>query len=94
MMRKLKGAVKENARQKRERKQEFAKSRQQIHTIVLPTFAVIFLFICLYVYMKTRPSSMQYATRRYWVRTSPGTRPRLAARPWARAVQSASTSRR
>ncbi|XP_039765873.1 single-pass membrane and coiled-coil domain-containing protein 4 homolog [Pararge aegeria] len=59
-MRKLKGLVKENARQKRERKQEFAKMRQQIHTIVLPTFGVIFLFICIYVYFKTRPSTMQY----------------------------------
>uniref|UniRef100_A0A2H1VXB7 Single-pass membrane and coiled-coil domain-containing protein 4 homolog n=1 Tax=Spodoptera frugiperda TaxID=7108 RepID=A0A2H1VXB7_SPOFR len=39
IMRKLKGAVKETARQKRERKQEFAKMRQQIHTVVLPTFA-------------------------------------------------------
>lgn len=61
IMRKLKGAVKETARQKRERKQEFAKMRQQINTIVLPTFAVIFLLICVYVYFKTRPSSMQYA---------------------------------
>ncbi|XP_075981341.1 single-pass membrane and coiled-coil domain-containing protein 4 [Anticarsia gemmatalis] len=60
-MRKLKGAVKETAKQKRERKQEFAKMRQQIHTVVLPTFAVIFLLICVYVYLKTRPSSMQYA---------------------------------
>lgn len=61
IMKKLKGAVKETARQKRERKQEFAKMRQQIHTIVLPTCAVIFLLICFYVYVKTRPTSMQYA---------------------------------
>ncbi|XP_041973637.1 single-pass membrane and coiled-coil domain-containing protein 4 [Aricia agestis] len=60
-MRKLKGAVKETAKQKRERKQEFAKMRQQLNTVVLPTFAVIFLLICTYVYFKTRPSSMQYA---------------------------------
>ncbi|XP_049887918.1 single-pass membrane and coiled-coil domain-containing protein 4 [Pectinophora gossypiella] len=60
-MRKLKGTVKETARQKRERKQEFAKMRQQINTVVLPTFAVIFLLICIYVYFKTRPTSMQYA---------------------------------
>ncbi|XP_073965677.1 single-pass membrane and coiled-coil domain-containing protein 4 [Choristoneura fumiferana] len=60
-MRKLKGAVKETAKQKRERKQEFAKTRQQLNTIVLPTFAVIFILICLYVYFKTRPTSMQYA---------------------------------
>ncbi|XP_059048975.1 single-pass membrane and coiled-coil domain-containing protein 4 [Achroia grisella] len=60
-MRKLKGTVKETAKQKRERKQEFAKMRQQIHTIVLPTFAVIFILICTYVYFKTRPSSLQYA---------------------------------
>ncbi|KPI93566.1 UPF0443 protein AGAP003534 [Papilio machaon] len=60
-MRKLKGAVKETAKQKRERKQEFAKMRQQMHTIVLPTFAVIFILICTYVYFKTRPTSMQYA---------------------------------
>ncbi|CAH0722897.1 unnamed protein product, partial [Brenthis ino] len=58
-MRKLKGVVKETA--KRERKQEFAKMRQQMHTIVLPTFAVIFLLICVYVYFKTRPAAMQYA---------------------------------
>lgn len=63
IMRKLKGAVKETAKQKRERKQEFAKMRQQIHTVVLPTIAVIFLLICVYVYFKTRPSTstMQYA---------------------------------
>ncbi|KAI5642358.1 hypothetical protein NE865_05720 [Phthorimaea operculella] len=61
IMRKLKGAVKETARQKRERKQEFAKCRQQIHTVVLPTCAVIFLLICIYVYFKTRPPTMQYA---------------------------------
>ncbi|XP_063374215.1 single-pass membrane and coiled-coil domain-containing protein 4 [Cydia fagiglandana] len=60
-MRKLKGAVKETAKQKRERKQEFAKTRQQLHTVVLPTFAVIFILICIYVYFKTRPASMQYA---------------------------------
>ncbi|CAG9782752.1 unnamed protein product [Diatraea saccharalis] len=60
-MRKLKGTVKETAKQKRERKQEFAKMRQQINTIVIPTFAVIFLLICIYVYFKTRPTSMQYA---------------------------------
>ncbi|CAG9107110.1 unnamed protein product [Plutella xylostella] len=60
-MRKLKGAVKETAKQKRERKQEYAKMRQQIHTVALPTFGVIFLLICVYVYFKTRPASMQYA---------------------------------
>ncbi|XP_028037672.1 single-pass membrane and coiled-coil domain-containing protein 4 [Bombyx mandarina] len=60
-MRKLKGPVKETARQKRERKQEFAKMRKQIHTIVLPTVVVIFLLICVYVYIKTRPSTMHDA---------------------------------
>lgn len=54
-MRQLKGATKETAKQKRERKQEFAKMKQQITTIVLPTFIAIFVFICIYVYMKTRP---------------------------------------
>ncbi|XP_048005547.1 single-pass membrane and coiled-coil domain-containing protein 4 homolog [Leguminivora glycinivorella] len=60
-MRKLKGAVKETAKQKRERKQDFAKTRQQLNTVVLPTFAIIFILICTYVYFKTRPASMQYA---------------------------------
>ncbi|KAG6447997.1 single-pass membrane and coiled-coil domain-containing protein 4 [Manduca sexta] len=60
-MRKLKGPVKETAKQKRERKQEFAKMRQQIHTVVLPTCAFIFMLICFYVYVKTRPTTMQYA---------------------------------
>ncbi|XP_045451037.1 single-pass membrane and coiled-coil domain-containing protein 4 homolog [Melitaea cinxia] len=60
-MRKLKGTVKETAKQRRERKQEFAKMRQQIHTIVLPTVAVIFLLICVYVYFKTRPSAIKSA---------------------------------
>lgn len=59
-MRKLRGTVKETAKQKRERKQEFAKTRDQINTIVLPTFVIIFLVICTYVYFKTRPSSIQY----------------------------------
>ncbi|XP_072935631.1 single-pass membrane and coiled-coil domain-containing protein 4 homolog [Epargyreus clarus] len=60
-MRKLKGTVKETAKQRRERKQEFAKMRQQIHTIVLPTVGIIFLLICTYVYFKTRPTNMQVA---------------------------------
>ncbi|OWR46290.1 single-pass membrane and coiled-coil domain-containing protein 4 homolog [Danaus plexippus] len=60
-MRKLKGTVKETAKQKRERKQEFAKMRNQINTVVLPTFGVIFMLICVYVYFKTRPATMQYA---------------------------------
>ncbi|XP_050665622.1 single-pass membrane and coiled-coil domain-containing protein 4 [Leptidea sinapis] len=60
-MRKLKGPVKETPKQKRERKQEFAKMRQQIHTVVLPTVAVVFILICVYVYLKTRPSMHQQA---------------------------------
>lgn len=60
-MRKLKGgAVKETAKQKKERKQDFAKVRQQVPTIVLPCLAVIVVLIGLYVYFKTRPQKIMF----------------------------------
>lgn len=54
-MRQLKGKPKETAKQKRERKKDFADMQRQVFTIALPTIIGIFLFIIAYVYIKTRP---------------------------------------
>lgn len=55
-MRQLKGKPKETAKQKKERKKDFAETHKQVFSIVLPTVAAIFLFIVAYIYVKTRPS--------------------------------------
>ena len=54
-MRQLKGKPKENNKEKKERKREFLENKNKVFTVVLPVFAVISLFIVLFVYMKTRP---------------------------------------
>lgn len=54
-MRQLKGKAKETNKQKKERKKEFLENKEKALTIVLPTLAVIALFIVVYVYIKTRP---------------------------------------
>nr|CAD7263533.1 unnamed protein product [Timema shepardi] len=54
-MRQLKGKVKENAKQKRERKKEFVENKKRVLTIALPSIAAIFVFITVYIYLKTRP---------------------------------------
>ena len=60
-MRQLKGGkTKETSKQKKERKKEFMEMKQRIFTIVLPTVAAVFALIVAYVYIKTRPKSLDY----------------------------------
>jgi preprotein translocase subunit SecY len=59
-MRQLKAKTKETSKQKKERKKEFLENKQRVFTIVLPTVAAIFVIIVAYVYMKTRPKSIDY----------------------------------
>jgi len=54
-MRQLKGKPKENAREKKERKKEFAETREKAMTVALPTLGVIFLLVIIYVYLNSRP---------------------------------------
>lgn len=54
-MRQLKGKAKETAREKKQRKKEFADTQKKVLTIALPTLIAVFLFIVAYVYVKTRP---------------------------------------
>ncbi|KAJ8929076.1 hypothetical protein NQ314_018275 [Rhamnusium bicolor] len=57
-MRQLKGGkVKETAREKKQRKKEFAETQKQVYKIAVPTLIAVFLFIVAYVYIKTRPRS-------------------------------------
>lgn len=55
-MRQLKGGkVKESAKEKKQRKKEFAETQKQVYQIALPTLIAVFIFITAYVYIKTRP---------------------------------------
>ncbi len=54
-MRQLKGKVKENAREKKERKKEFKENHEKAMTVALPALGVLFLFIVIFVYVNTRP---------------------------------------
>ncbi|KAJ8951814.1 hypothetical protein NQ318_019787 [Aromia moschata] len=57
-MRQLKGGkVKESAKEKKQRKKEFAETQKQVYKIALPALVAVFVFIVAYVYMKTRPRS-------------------------------------
>lgn len=56
-MRQLKGKVKESAREKKQRKKEFAETQKQVLTIALPTIIAVFIFVIAYVYIKTRPKN-------------------------------------
>ncbi|XP_049822226.1 single-pass membrane and coiled-coil domain-containing protein 4 [Aethina tumida] len=57
-MKKLKGGKqKETAKEKKQRKKEFAETQKQIYTIAIPTLIAVFIFILAYVYIKTRPRS-------------------------------------
>ena len=57
-MRQLKGKVKENAREKRERKKEFMENKDKLFTVVLPTLGVMFALLAAFVYMSSRPKSV------------------------------------
>ena len=54
-MRQLKGKIKENAREKRQRKKEF---KEKLFTVVLPTLGIMITLIVAMVYMNSRPKSV------------------------------------
>ena len=57
-MRQLKGKIKENAREKRQRKKEFKENKDKLFTVVLPTLGVLFALMVAFVYMSSRPKSV------------------------------------
>ncbi|XP_030581689.1 single-pass membrane and coiled-coil domain-containing protein 4 isoform X1 [Archocentrus centrarchus] len=60
VMRQLKGKPKkETSKDKKERKQAMQEARQQVATVVLPTLAVVVLLIIVFVYVATRPDTME-----------------------------------
>jgi len=58
-MRQLKGKVKENAKEKKERKKEFAENRDKAFTIALPFLGALFVFVVVLVYVATRPKMLE-----------------------------------
>jgi len=58
-MRQLKGKVKENAKEKKERKKEFAENRDKAFTIALPFLGALFVFVVVLVYVATRPKMIE-----------------------------------
>ncbi|XP_063980204.1 single-pass membrane and coiled-coil domain-containing protein 4 [Diachasmimorpha longicaudata] len=59
-MRQLKGKTKETNKQKKERRKEFIENKQRVFTIVIPTLAAIVVLIAAYVYIKTRPKTLEF----------------------------------
>ena len=57
-MRQLKRKIKENAREKRQRKKEFKENKDKLFTVVLPTLGVLVALIVAMVYMNSRPKSV------------------------------------
>lgn len=57
-MRQLKGKVKENAKEKRERKKEFMENKEKAFTIALPLIGAAFLLVIVLVYVATRPKEV------------------------------------
>jgi len=57
-MRQLKGKVKENAKEKKERKKEFSENRDKAFTIALPILGACFVLILMLVYSATRPKAL------------------------------------
>lgn len=51
------GKAKVTSKEKQKLKKEYQEAQKKIYTIALPTLAVIFLFIVVYVYLKSRPRS-------------------------------------
>jgi len=57
-MRQLKGKPKENAKEKKERKKEFAENRDKAFSVALPILGALFVLIVVLVYTATRPKQM------------------------------------
>jgi len=58
-MRQLKGKVKENAKEKKERKKEFAENKEKAFTVALPIIGAMFVLIVVLVYVATRPKQLE-----------------------------------
>lgn len=58
-MRQLKGKVKENAKEKRERKKDFMENKENAFRVALPFLGAAFLIICFLVYVSTRPKAIE-----------------------------------
>jgi len=58
-MRQLKGKVKENAKEKKERKKEFAENRDKAFSVALPILGGLFALIVVLVYVATRPKHLE-----------------------------------
>jgi uncharacterized membrane protein len=58
-MRQLKGKVKENAKEKKERKKEFAENKDKAFTVALPILGAMFVLIVVLVYVATRPKQLE-----------------------------------
>jgi len=58
-MRQLKGKVKENAKEKKERKKEFAENKEKAFTVALPILGAMFVLIVVLVYVATRPKQLE-----------------------------------
>jgi len=58
-MRQLKGKVKENAKEKKERKKEFAENREKAFSVALPILGGLFALIVVLVYVATRPKQLE-----------------------------------
>lgn len=58
-MRQLKGKVKENAKEKRERKKEFMENKEKAFSIALPFLGAAFVLIAVLVYVATRPKMIE-----------------------------------
>lgn len=49
------GKQKITSKEKQKLKKEYQETQKQLKTIVLPALGIVFLFIVVYVYLKTRP---------------------------------------
>ena len=47
--------LQESAKEKKERKKEFMENKEKVWTVALPTLGVVFLFVVVYVYLKSQP---------------------------------------
>ena len=51
--------MKENAKEKRERKKDFMENKENAFRVALPFLGAAFLIICFLVYVSTRPKAIE-----------------------------------
>ena len=51
--------MKENAKEKRERKKDFMENKENAFRVALPIIGAAFLLICFLVYVSTRPKAIE-----------------------------------